>query len=67
MLGPISRIILRLLVGILVGKAIFSAEDGNALSSDPEIAALIEMALAGAIWAGTEGWYWLAKRLGWAT
>ena len=67
MLGPISRIILRLLVGFLVGKAVFSAEDGNALTSDPEIAALIEMALASAIWAGTEGWYWLAKRLGWAT
>ncbi len=67
MLGPISRILLRVVVGILVGKAIFSAEDGNALSSDPEIAALIEMGLAFVIGAANELWYWAAKRFGWTT
>lgn len=67
MLGPISRILLRVLVGILVGKAWFSPEDANALTSDPEIAAMIEAGLAAAIWAATEGWYWLAKRMGWQT
>ena len=67
MLGPISRILLRVVVGILVGKAIFSAEDGNALSSDPEIASLIEMGLAFVIGAANELWYWAAKRFGWTT
>lgn len=67
MIGPISRILLRVIAGILIGKGWFTAEDANAITSDPELAALVEMGIGGAIWAGTEGWYWLAKRMGWTT
>lgn len=66
MLGPISRILLRVLVGFLVAKAFLTPGDGNMIASDPEFAALIEGTLAGMIWAITEGWYWIAKKLGWA-
>lgn len=67
MTGPIARILLRVLAGILIGKGWFAPEDANSLISDPEVAALAEMAVGGAIWAATEGYYYLAKRWGWAT
>lgn len=67
MLGPISRILLRVVVGFLVARAILTQEDGNMLASDPDAAMIIELALSGAIWAATESWYWLAKKFGWAT
>lgn len=67
MYGPISRILLRVGVGFLIGKAVFTPEDGNALVSDPEIAALVEAGLAAGVWAATEYYYKLAKKFGWAT
>jgi hypothetical protein len=67
MIGPIARILLRVLAGILIGKGWFAPEDANALAADPEVAAFAEMAIGGAIWAATEAYYYLAKRWGWAT
>lgn len=65
MTGPISRIILRYIVGLLVAKAIFSPEDGNILVSDPEIAQMVELGVGVVVGAVTEGWYALARRWGW--
>lgn len=67
MTGPIARILLRVLVGFLVGKALLTPEDGNLISNDPDVAMIMELAVGGLVWAATEGWYWLAKKLGWAT
>jgi hypothetical protein len=66
MTAPIARIILRYVVGILVARAIFTNEDGNALISDPEIAQMVELGVGVAIGAVTEGWYALARRWGWS-
>lgn len=67
MTGPIARILLRVLAGILIGKGWFGAEEANSLIADPEFAAIAEMAVGGAIWAATEAYYALAKKLGWQT
>ena len=67
MTGPIIRILLRIVAGILIGRGWLTAEDGAALSSDPDLIMLIEGAIGAAIWAGTEVYYYLAKRFRWAT
>lgn len=66
MIGPISRILLRVAAGALISKGWFAPEDANAITSDPEVAAMLEMALGGAVWGVTELWYWAANKFGWA-
>jgi hypothetical protein len=63
MIGPISRILLRVLSGYLLAGG-FTATD---FSDDPDAALLIEQALGAIIWGATEGYYYLAKRYGWST
>ncbi|MBK3745652.1 hypothetical protein G3A39_41575 [Paraburkholderia aspalathi] len=61
-MGPFIRIVLRYGVGGLIGY-----EVGNQLASDPDVlvvTTVIATALVGCI---TEGFYLLAKRLGWRT
>jgi hypothetical protein len=66
MTAPIARIVLRYIVGLLVAKAIFSPEDGNAFISDPEIAQMVELGVGVVVGAVTEAWYGLARRWGWS-
>lgn len=67
MTGPIIRILLRVAAGVLIGRGWLSAEDGAALSGDPELVALLEGAAGALLWTVTEYYYWLAKRWGWRT
>jgi len=67
LLGPVTRIILRVIAGILIGRGWLSPEDGALLSSDPDLALLIEGAVGAVILSATEYFYYLAKRWGWAT
>lgn len=67
MLGPIIRILLRYLAGVLVTRGLLSPDDGSIFASDPDLAMLIETGLGLGIGVGTEMYYWLAKRLGWRT
>lgn len=67
MLGPIARILLRVVVGALIARAWIDPQIGHSLVDDPDFAMLIEMLLAGIVWGATELWYVIAKRMGWAT
>jgi hypothetical protein len=57
--GAIARIILRYIVGGLLGSEI-----GQSLAGDSDIVLLVA---AGIGFALAEGGYWLAKRHGWKT
>jgi len=63
MIGPISRIILRYLAAALVTYGIVPVDVGAQIAMDPDLIALLGLALAAAV----EGVYTLAKRRGWAT
>lgn len=62
MTSQIVRIALRYLAMFLAARGFFSAEDGNMLADDPDLAALIEMAIGAAIGIGTEVWWWAAEK-----
>ena len=57
------RIILRYGAGALAAYSIVPQEITDAIATDPDVAGLIALALAG----GVEGYYALAKRFGWRT
>lgn len=65
-MGPAIRIMLRYGIGGLVGYEI-----GSRLAEDPDIVALLSAAAAfvapGLAALATEGFYALAKKLGWRT
>ena len=65
--GAIARILLRYLAGVLVARGLLMESDGNMFASDPDIAALMEMGVGVALGAISEGWYVVAKRMGWNT
>lgn len=60
------RIALRYGAGILVTRGLLGESDGNMLASDPQVAAALEVAAGAVLGAISEGWYMLARRLGWA-
>ena len=57
------RILLRYAAAALVARGLVSVEDGSTLATDPDVQFVIGLGIG----VVTEGWYWLAKRLGWAT
>ena len=61
-MAPIIRILLRYGVGAIIGY-----EVGSQLAADPDVVAVTVAASAAVVGAMTEGFYWLAKRFGWAT
>lgn len=61
-LAPFIRIALRYLSAVLVSKGILDHDTGNALISDPQIAASIEIALGVAIASVTEAWHALTLK-----
>lgn len=63
-MGPIVRIFLRYLSGVLVAKGLFGAEDAQVLH-DPDLEAAISTGLGLLMSAATEYYYSLAKRFGW--
>lgn len=63
MIGPISRILLRYVVGYLVIRSLIPQDIADQIANDPDIAAALGIALAAIV----EGFYALAKRKGWRT
>ncbi len=61
------RILLRYLAGVLVTRGLLSSDDGNWITSDPDIAMILETGAGLMIASADELWYMLAKRLGWRT
>lgn len=66
MIGVVSRILLRVLAGIMIGYGLPS-DWVDALTRDPDALMTAEVVVGGALWAVTEGFYYLAKRFGWQT
>jgi hypothetical protein len=65
--AAIARILLRYLAPVLVMWGLLGPADRQMFATDPDLAGLIEIGIGLAIMAGTELWYWAAKRFGWAT
>ena len=67
MVAVIARILLRYLAAWLVTKGLFDAATGAQLGTDADLLGIVQTVLGLAIAAATEGWYWLARRMGWST
>ena len=63
-MGPIIRIALRYLSGVLIAKGYIGDGDAD-LFQDPELLQTIEVGAGLAIAAITEWWYDLARAKGW--
>ena len=61
--APISRIALRYLVGVLAAKG-YSIDPATA--ADADIQAIAYFLMAGGLGLFSEGWWWLARKHGWA-
>ena len=61
-MGPYVRIAIRYGVGGIVGYEI-----GSQLAADPDVIAVATAAAAAVVGFATEGFYMLARKLGWAT
>lgn len=61
MIGPLSRILARVAAGALIGAGLVS--EGQIAGFDADLAE----AIGAALWAATEAFYALAKRMGWKT
>lgn len=59
----IARIILRYLAAALVTWGILDANSGSLLGTDQDVVQLLGIGLGLAV----EGWYIIAKKLGWTT
>lgn len=64
---PYLRILLRYAAGFLVARGILGQDMADLVAGDPEIIAMLEIGAGIAIAAIVEGWYRLAKRMGWTT
>lgn len=62
-MAPILRILARVLAGALIGAGYISHGTAESIFADPAF----DMALGTLIWAGTEAFYWMARRFGWRT
>lgn len=61
------RIGLRYVAAFLVARGLLDPGLGDAVATDPDVLAaahIVGGALAALV---AEGWYWLAKRMGWST
>lgn len=61
------RILLRYGAGALVTYGLMTAEAGDSLATDPDVAMALEVVAGLVASAIAEGWFWLAKRYGWKT
>ena len=66
MIAPVSRIVLRYVAGYLIAKGLIDADLGRQLAGDPDALAVVQIGVGVAAGALSEGWYWLARRFGWA-
>jgi hypothetical protein len=61
---PITRNLMRVLAGVLVGQGVTDWGTAETILADPQ---LVEVVAGGMVWAGSEAWYGAAKRFGWNT
>lgn len=66
-MGPIIRIALRYATFPLLAFGLILPEEQQAIIADPEIVGWISTALGIAAPFVAEGWYWIARKFGWAT
>ena len=65
MTSVLIRIALRYLAGLLVAKGLISTGMGTELASDPDVIAVIELAVGTIAAIAAEWWWWLARRFSW--
>jgi hypothetical protein len=66
MTAVIARILLRYAAGALIMKGLISSDMGADLGTDPDVLAVLEIALGAAVAATTEAFYWAARKFGWS-
>lgn len=67
MIGVVSRILLRYLAAALVARGLVSADLGSQIAGDADALTIMATVAGSLVAVAVEGWYWLAKRMGWAT
>jgi len=65
-MAPIIRIFLRYATFPLLYFGLINQNEASDLIADPEIAQWISLAAGFVAPIAAEGWYWMAKRFGWA-
>lgn len=65
--GPLARIVLRYGAGALVTYGFITADMGHLIAEDPDLVAIISLALGAAASVIAETGYQLARKRGWAT
>ena len=58
----LARIFLRYAAGALIAKGMLDSGTGDTIINDPDIQILVGAALG----AVSEGWYYIARKFGWA-
>lgn len=58
--GPLARVLLRYVGGGLMAKAGFAVD-----LSDPDLASLLQFGIGALLSAGSETWWYLARKYGW--
>ncbi|MDK2769928.1 MAG: hypothetical protein KYX69_19695 [Sphingomonas sp.] len=66
MTAVLIRIALRYVAGFLIAKGLLSPDLGDYVTSDPDIAGMVEVGLGLAAGAAAEAFYVLARRFGWS-
>lgn len=66
-MAPIIRIILRYMTFPLIYFGLINENEAMDLIADPEIAQWVSLAAGIVMPFLTEGWYWIATRMGWRT
>jgi hypothetical protein len=62
-----ARILLYVVAGYLTGAGWISEEIKTMLTTDPEVAAAVQVALGALVTSVGYGWRWVAKKMGWST
>lgn len=65
LIQPISRILLRVLAGIMIGYSLPS-DWVYELTNDPFALVTMEAVVGFLVWGAAEAYYWLAHKFGWA-
>lgn len=66
MSAVITRIALRYAAATLITKGLLSPEVGNVISADPDVFQAMQFFLGAFFGALSEGWYYLAVKMGWS-
>lgn len=62
-MGPLIRIVARVLAGFLIGSGYVTQETTDAIFHDPAL----DAAIGAVLWGATECYYVVARRCGWNT